>query len=120
MVLGKILESPLDHKEIKPVNSEGNQPWTVIGRTEAEAQTLWPCDSKGLLIGKDCDARKDWGQEKGAAEDEMVRQNHQHMNVRKLQEIVKDTGASGAAVYGVTKSQTWLSVWTTANNDFTN
>ena len=36
----------------------------------------------------------------------MVRQNHQHMNVRKLQEIVKDTGASGAAVYGVTKSQT--------------
>ena len=93
MVLGKILESPLDHKEIKPVNSEGNQPWTVIGRTEAEAQTLWPCDSKGLLTGKDCDAGKDWGQEKGAAEDEMVRQNHQHMNVRKLQEIVKDTGA---------------------------
>ena len=94
MVLEKTLESPLDHKEIKPVNSEGNQPWTVIGRTEAEAPTLWPCDLKGLLIGKDRDAEKDWGQEKGAAEDEMVRINSSmYTNLSKLQEIVKDRGA---------------------------
>ena len=49
MVLGKTLESPLDHKEIKPVNSEGNQLWTVIGRTKAEVPTLWPRELKGLL-----------------------------------------------------------------------
>jgi len=59
-VLEKTLESPLDCKEIKPVNSKENQPWTVIRRTdaEAEAQTLWPLDAKSRLTGKDFDARK--------------------------------------------------------------
>ena len=48
MVLEKTLESPLDSKEIKPVNPKGNQPWTFIGRmnTEAEAPIPWPSDAK--------------------------------------------------------------------------
>jgi len=75
MVLEKTLESLLDSKEIKPVNSEGNQPWIFIGRIDAEAEApiLWPPDAKSQLIGKDRDAGKDWGQEeKGATEDDMV------------------------------------------------
>ena len=75
MVLEKTLESPLDSKEIKPVNPKGNQPWIFIGRTDAEAEApiLWPPDVKTRLIGKDPDAGKDWRQkEKRAAEDEMV------------------------------------------------
>ena len=76
MVLEKTLESPLDSKEIKPVNPKGNQPWIFIGRTDAEAEApiLWPPDVKTRLFGKDPDAGKDWRQkEKRAAEDEMVR-----------------------------------------------
>ena len=74
VVLEKILESSLDSKEIKQVNPKGNQSWIFIGRTDAEAEApkLWPLDEKNWLIGKDPDARKDWRQEKGAAEDEMV------------------------------------------------
>ena len=61
MVLEKTLESPLDSKEIKPVNPKGNQPWTFIGRTgaEAEAPILWPPDGKSWLTGKDPDAGRD-------------------------------------------------------------
>ena len=80
VVLEKTLEGPLDCKEIKPVNSKGNQPWIFIGRTDAkaEASVLWPPDAKNQLTGKDPDARKDWGQEeKGATEDEMVGWHHQ-------------------------------------------
>ena len=72
--------SPLDCKEIKPVNPKGNQPWTYIGRTDAEGEAplLWPPDVKSQLIGKDPDAGKDWRQEeKGTAEDEMVGWHHQ-------------------------------------------
>ena len=78
MVLEKTLESPLDSKEIKPVNPKGNQPWIYIGRTDAEASAsvLWPPDVKSQLIGKDTDAGKDWGQEKGATEDAMVGWHH--------------------------------------------
>ena len=74
-VLEKILESPLDHKEIKPVNPKGDQSWIFTGRTDAKAETpiLWPPDAKNWLIGKDPDAGKDWRQEeKGMTEDEMV------------------------------------------------
>ena len=58
MVLEKILESPLDCKEIKPVHPKGNQSWIFIGRADAEAETLilWPPDAKSWLIGKDPDA----------------------------------------------------------------
>ena len=70
----KRLESPLVSKEIKPINPKGNQLWIFIGRTEAEALTLWPPDVKSRLIGKDPDIGKDWGQEeKKATKDEMVR-----------------------------------------------
>ena len=75
VVLEKTLESPLDCKEIKPVNPNGNQPWIFIGRTDAEAEVpiLWPPDVKNQFIRKDPDAEKDWRQEeKGAPEDEMV------------------------------------------------
>ena len=73
-MLEKTLKSPLDSKEIKPVNRKGNQPWPFIGRTDAEAPVLWPPDAKSQLIGKDPDAGKDWRQkEKGTTEDEMVR-----------------------------------------------
>ena len=76
VVLEKTLESPLDSKELKPVNPEGNQPWIFIGRTDAEAEALllWPPVAKCWLIGKDPEAGKDWRQkEKGVAENEMVR-----------------------------------------------
>ena len=74
MVSEKTLESPLDSKEIKPVNPKGDQSWIFIGRTDAEdeAPKLKPPDEKSQLIGKDPDAGKDWGQEKEATEDEMV------------------------------------------------
>ena len=71
----KTLESPLDSKEIKPINPKGYQSWIFIGSTdsEAEAPMLWPPDAKSQLIGKDPDAGKDWRQkEKGMTEDEMV------------------------------------------------
>ena len=80
MVLEKTLESPLDSKEIQPVNPKGNQSWMFIGRTDAEAETpiLWPPNVKNWLTGKDPDAGKDWGQEeKGKTEDEMVGRHHQ-------------------------------------------
>ena len=76
VVLEKILESPLDCKEIKPVNPKRSHPWIFFGRTDAEdeAPKRSPPDVKSWLIGKDPDAGKDWRQkEKRAAEDEMVR-----------------------------------------------
>ena len=77
VVLEKPLESPLDCKEIKLVNSKGNNPWIFIGRTGAKAPILWPPDEKSWLIGKDSDAGRDWGQEeKGMTEDEMVGWHH--------------------------------------------
>ena len=79
VVLEKTPESPLDCKEIKPVNLKGNQPWIFVGRTDAEAETLvfWSLDANSWLIGKDPDAGKDWGQkEKRASEDEMAGWHH--------------------------------------------
>ena len=65
VVLEKTLESPLDCKEMEPVNPKGNQLWIFIGRTnaEVEAPKLWPPDAKNSLR-KDPDAGKDWRQEK--------------------------------------------------------
>ena len=75
VVLEKTLESPLDCKEIKPVNPKGNQSWIFILGTDAEAEApiLCPADAKRRLIRKDPDAEKYWRQkEKGMTEDEMV------------------------------------------------
>ena len=77
VVLEKTLESPLDCKEMKPVNPKGNQSWIFIGRTDAEAPIFWLPDVKNWLIGKDTDAGKDWRQEeKEMTEDEMVGWHH--------------------------------------------
>ena len=77
--LEKALESPLHWKEIKHVNSEENQSWTFIGRTDAEAEApiFWPPNAKSWLTGKDPNAGKDWRQEKnGMTEDEIVGSHH--------------------------------------------
>ena len=79
VVLEKTLESPLDYKEIQPVNPKGNQSWILIGRTDAEAEAtiLWPPDAKNWFTGKDHNAGKDWRQEeKGMTKDEMVAWHH--------------------------------------------
>ena len=78
--VGGTLESPLDFKENKLVNSKGNQSWIFIGRTDAEAESPipWLPDVKNWLLWKDPDARKDWRQEeKGITEDEIVGWHHQ-------------------------------------------
>ena len=79
VVLEKILESPLDYKEIQSVHPKGDLSWVFIRKTDVEAETriLCPPDAKSWLIGKDPDAGKDWGQEeKGVAKDEIVRWYH--------------------------------------------
>ena len=77
-MLEKILANPLDGKEIKPLNPKENQSWVLIGRTDAEAEApvLWPPGAMNRLLRKDPDAGKDWKQEKGLTEDEMVRWHH--------------------------------------------
>ena len=91
MVLEKALQSPLNCKEIKPVNPKENQPWMFIGRVDAEAPILWPPDGKSWLIGKDPGAGKDWGQEeKGVIEDEMVGWHHWH-NGHDFEQILRDS-----------------------------
>ena len=79
VVLEKTLESPLDCKEIQPVDPKGYQSWVFIGRIDVEAETpiFWPPDVKSWLIWKCPDVGKDWRQEeKGTTEDDMVRWHH--------------------------------------------
>ena len=115
-VLEKTLQSPLDCKEIKPVNPKGNWPWIIIKRTYTEAPILWPPDEESQLIGKDPDAVKDWRHaEKWMTEDEMIGR-HQWLNGHEFEQTLGDGDDREtwcAAVHGVTKSQTWLSNWIT-------
>ena len=106
----KTLESPLDCKEIKPVNPKGSQSWILIGRADAEVEApiLWPSNVKSWLIGKDPDAGKDWKQEeKGAKENEMVgwHKNSVDMSLSKLWEMVKGREAWHHTIHGVTESE---------------
>ena len=98
VVLKKTLDSPLDSKEIHPVNPKGDQSWEFIGRadTEAEAPILWPPDAKSQIIGKDPDAGKDWGQEeKGTTEDEMVGWHHR-LNGHEFEQTPGDSEGQGS------------------------
>ena len=117
--VGEDLESPLNCKEIKPVNPKGNQSWKLIGRTgvEAEAPIFWPSDVKNWLIGKDPDAGKDWRQEeKGMTENEMVGWHHRHNGHEVWVGPRVGDGQGGLderrpAVHGLTKIWTRLSDW---------
>ena len=116
VVLEQTLESPLDCKEIKPVDPKGNQSWIFIGRTEDEAETpiLWLPDAKNLLTEEDPDAGKDWRQEeKGTTEDEMVRRNH-WLNGHEFEQALGVGDGQGSLTCfssWVAKSQTWLGDW---------
>ena len=114
VVLEKSLESPLDGNDINPVHPKGNQPWIIIGRTDAEheAPILWPCDAKSWLIRKDPDVGKDWRQEEKAMTEDGITDS-MDMSLSKLWEMVENREAWHAAANGITKSQTRLSNWTT-------
>ena len=118
VVSGKTLENPLDCKEIKPVNPKRNQSWIFIERTHAEAETsiLWPPDAMNWLIGKDPDAGKDWRQEKGTTEEEMVGW-HQWLHAHGFEQALGVSDGQGSLAYcspwGHKESDTneWLN-WT--------
>ena len=116
-VLEKTLESPLDCKEIQPVNPKGNQSWIFIGTTDVEDETpiFWPPDAMNWLIGKPPDAGKDWRrEEKGMTEDEMVGWHH-WLNGLEFEQTQGDGEGRGtwcSVVDGVAENWAQLGNWT--------
>ena len=120
VVLEKIFESPLDSKEIKPVNPKGNQLWIFIGRTdpEAEAPILWLPDAKvnspekTLTLGKiETRRKREWYRMRWL--DGIT--DSVDMSLSKYWVIVKDWETWQGAVNGIPKSQRQLSNWTIPN-----
>ena len=110
MVLEKTPGSPLDCKEIQPVHSEGDEPWDFFRGNDAEAETpvLWPPLAKSLLIGKDSDAGRDWGQKKRGRQrmrwlDGIIASTE--VSLGELWELVMDREAWRAAIHGVPKKE---------------
>ena len=99
MLLEKTLESPLDRKEIKPVNPKGYQLWIFTGRTDAEAEALilWPPDAKSWLFGKDPDAGKDWRQKNRVTGNKMVGWHHQ-LSGHEFEQTPGDSEGQGSLV----------------------
>ena len=116
VVLENTIESPLENKEIKLVNLEGNQSWIFFGRTgaEAEAPILWPPDANNWLTGKNPDAGEDWRQkEKRETEDEMVGW-HNLFNGHEVGCTPGDGEGQGSLpCYNPWGHKEWLSSWTT-------
>ena len=97
VVLEKTVESPLDCKEIKPVNPKGNQSCIFIGRIDAEVEAqILPPDEKNWMTRKHCDAGKSWGQdEKGTTEDEMVGRHHR-LDGHEFEQATGDSEGQGS------------------------
>ena len=117
VVLEKTLESPLDCKEIKPVNPKGNQPWMFIGKTDAEAEAPYPghlmqrtdSSEKTPMLGK-IDGRRRRGWQRMRWLDDIT--DSMDMSLRKLRKLVMHRKDQCAAFHRVAKSQTRVSGWT--------
>ena len=116
MVLEKIPESPLDCKDIKPVNLKGNQPWVLIGRTDAEVEipVFWSSDTNSWFLGESLMLGKiERRRRRGCQRIRRLDGITNAMNSGKLWEMVRDGQAWNAAVHGVSKSWAWLGDWIT-------
>ena len=100
VVLEKTPESPLGSKEIKSVNLKGNQPWTLIGRTDAETEApeFWSPDANSQFIGKVPDAGKDWGQKERKALEYETAEWHRQCNGHELGQISGESEEQGGLV----------------------
>ena len=121
-IVEKTLGSPLDCKETKPVHPKGNQPWMLLGRTDAEVEApiLWPLDAKNWLTGEDPDAGKNWRQEEKGRGWQRMRwlddiTDSMGMGLSRLLELVMISKAWHATVHGITMSQIQLGYWTELN-----